>query len=127
MSRDERRAKPVVFLAFANEQEGRRDLRDLPEESRQLQSIMQDAEDRGLYELVVRTNATLDQIDEVFRRHGSRVAIFHFAGHADADRLLLESASGCRPMREKGMSLISTVVEANEPRGHARKRLMQAA
>jgi RNA polymerase sigma factor (sigma-70 family) len=29
--------------------------------------------------------------------------------------------------REKGTSLISTVCEANEPRGHARKRLMQAA
>ena len=37
MSRDESRAKPVVFLAFANEQEGRRYLRELPEESRQLQ------------------------------------------------------------------------------------------
>jgi transposase len=28
---------------------------------------------------------------------------------------------------EKGTSLISTVWEAKEPRGHARKRLMQAA
>ena len=51
-------------------------LRDLPEESRQLQSILQEAEDRGLCELVVRTNATLDLIDEVFRRHGCRMALF---------------------------------------------------
>jgi hypothetical protein len=43
MSSDENRAKPVVFLAFANEQEGRRYLRNLPEESRQLQSILQGA------------------------------------------------------------------------------------
>ena len=79
MSRDESRAKPVVFLAFANEQEGRRYLRELPEESRQLHAILQEAEDRGLCELVVRTNASLPVIDEVFRRHGCRVALFcHF-------------------------------------------------
>ena len=104
MSRDERRAKPVVFLAFANEQEGRRYLRDLPEESRQLQSILQEAEDRGLCELVVRTNVSLPVIDEVFRRHGSRVALFHFAGHADADRLLLESASGATAAHAEGLA-----------------------
>src|SRR5271166_3079341 len=104
MSRDESRAKPVVFLAFANEQEGRSYLRDLPEETRQLQSILQEAEDRGLCELVVRTNATLDLVDEVFRRHGSRVALFHFAGHADADRLLLESASGATAAHADGLA-----------------------
>jgi hypothetical protein len=47
MNRDDTRAKPVIFLAFANEQEGHHYLRDLPEESRQLQSILQEAEDRG--------------------------------------------------------------------------------
>jgi len=104
MTRDEARTKPVVFLAFANEQEGRRYLRDLPEESRQLQSILQEAEDRELCELVVRTNATLDVIDEVFRRYGSRVAIFHFAGHANADRLLLESASSAAAAHAEGLA-----------------------
>ena len=104
MSRDESRAKPVVFLAFANEQEGRRYLRELPEESRQLQSILHEAEDRGLCKLVVQTNATLDLIDEIFRRHGSRVAVFHFAGHANADRLLLESASGATAAHAEGLA-----------------------
>lgn len=64
MSGDENRAKPVVFLAFANEQEGQRYLRDLPEESRQLQSILPGAKDRNLCELEVRTNVTLFEIDE---------------------------------------------------------------
>jgi hypothetical protein len=104
MSRDERRAKPVVFLAFANEQEGLRYLRNLPEESRQLQSILQQAEDQGLCKLVPKTNVTLPEIDEVFRRHGSRVALFHFAGHADADRLLLESASGATAAHAEGLA-----------------------
>ena len=43
-------------------------------------------------------------IDEVFRRHGSRVALFHFAGHADADRLLLESASGATAAHAEGLA-----------------------
>jgi len=36
-------------------------------------------------------------------------------------------AGNYRSGREKGTSLISTVNEGKEPRGHARKRLMQAA
>lgn len=104
MSSDENRAKPVVFLAFANEQEGWRYLRDLPEESRQLRSILQGAKDRNLCELEVRTNVTLSEIDEVFRRHVSRVAIFHFGGHADAERLLMESAGGTKAAHAEGLA-----------------------
>ena len=96
--------RPVVFLAFANEQEGRRDLRKLPEETRELRSILQEADDRGLCKLEVRTNATLADLDEVFRRCGSRVAIFHFGGHADAERLLLESASGAMAAHAEGLA-----------------------
>jgi len=87
-------SRPVVFLAFANEQEGRRYLRDLPEEQRRLREIVQEAVDRGLCELEVRPNVTLDEIDQVFTRHGRRVAIFHYAGHAGPGGLLLESTSG---------------------------------
>jgi hypothetical protein len=104
MSSDGNRAKPVVFLSFANEQEGRRYLRDLPEESRQLQSILQGAKDRNLCELEVRTNVTLSEIDEVFRRHASLVAIFHFGGHADAERLLMESAEGTKAAHADGLA-----------------------
>ena len=87
-------AKPVIFLAFANELDGRRYLRDLPEEQRLLRDTLQEAVDRGLCELEVRTNATLDEIDKVFTRHRRRVAIFHYAGHAGPDRLMLEAARG---------------------------------
>ena len=47
--------------------------------------------------------------------------------------LLMEPAEGKRDFtdrpfeRENGTSLMSTVCEGGEPRGHARKRLMQAA
>ena len=82
---------PVIVLAFANEQEGHRYLRDLPEELRQLQAILEAAEGKGLCKLVVRPNAELKQIFETFTEHRDRVAIFHYGGHAGGDGLFLES------------------------------------
>ena len=84
---------PIIVLAFANEQEGRRYLRDLPEELRRLQEILKEAERNGLCRLEVLSNATLDQIFDVFTRNRDQVAILHYAGHADSGRLLLESSA----------------------------------
>ena len=84
-------ADPVTLLAFANDQEGHRYLRDLPEESRQLQAIFEAARRKGLCELVVRPNATLHEVFEAFTEYKDRVAIFHYGGHAGSDRLFLES------------------------------------
>src|SRR5271166_4784435 len=87
-------SKPVIFLAFANEQEGRRYLRNLPAELGELQEILEVAERKKLCKLVVRSNATLDGINKVFIEHGRNVAIFHYAGHTGPEGLLLESTSG---------------------------------
>ncbi|MBV8311609.1 MAG: CHAT domain-containing protein, partial [Planctomycetaceae bacterium] len=87
-------SKPVNFLAFANEQEGRRYLRNLPAELGELQEILEVAERKKLCKLVVRSNATLDGINKVFIEHGRNVAIFHYAGHTGPEGLLLESTSG---------------------------------
>jgi hypothetical protein len=83
---------PVILLAFANEQDGQRYLRDLPEELRRLQAILETAQGKGLCELVVRPNASLEQIFEAFTAYRDRVAILHYGGHAGGDRLFLESA-----------------------------------
>jgi hypothetical protein len=82
---------PVIVLAFANDQDGHRYLRDLPEELRQIQTILEASEGKGLCKLVVRPNAGLDQIFETFTEHRDRVAVFHYGGHAGGDRLLLEA------------------------------------
>jgi len=96
---------PIVLLAFANDQEGRRYLRDLPEEIRRLREILKQAERDGLCRLELLPNATLDQIFDVFTRNRDRVAIFHFAGHADGGRLLLESgAVGGSPAHAAGLA-----------------------
>jgi WD40 repeat protein len=95
----EKNNKPVIFLAFANEQGGEGHqgyLRKLPEEVRHLEEILERAESRGLCELVIKTNTTLEQILEVFQgaEFRDRVAIFHYGGHASSSGLYLESSDG---------------------------------
>ena len=48
------------------------------------------------WELVERSSATAAQIVEVFQSYGDRIAIFHYAGHADDYSLLLETAQGAQ-------------------------------
>jgi hypothetical protein len=91
--------KPVIFLAFANDRcdaDASRYLRNLPEEARRLRQALACAEQAGLCEVVVRQNATAADVLDVFQdpRHRDRVAVFHYGGHADGYRVLLESASG---------------------------------
>jgi hypothetical protein len=84
---------PVVVLAFANEQEGHRYLRDLPQELRKLQAIFEAAERKELCKLVIRPNATIEEIFGDLTEYRDRVAILHYGGHAGSDRLLLETTS----------------------------------
>ncbi len=86
--------KPVVFLAFANEHNGQRYLRDLPQEYRELRELFRGAKELGLCELEDQTNVTIDDIALVFKKYQGRIAIFHFGGHAGPGGLLLESPSG---------------------------------
>ncbi len=91
----EKNTKPVIFLAFANDQEqGQRYLRKLRNEAEQLRKILEQAE--KVCELVVRQNASLDNILDVFQnpKYKHRIAIFHFGGHANSYKLLLESPAG---------------------------------
>ena len=50
----------------------------------------------GLCRLEVLSNATLDQIFDVFTRNRNQVTILHYAGHADSGRLLFESSTAGR-------------------------------
>lgn len=100
-------SKPVIFLAFANEQEQpSRYLRQLPREVQCLREILNPVRQAGLCEMVERTNATLHDILAVFRDrdYRNRIAIFHFGGHANGYQLLLESGSGTNAADAGGLA-----------------------
>lgn len=88
---------PVIFLAFANPWDGNSAcLRNLPEEQRQIRGHLAMAENAGLCEIVERSNATIQEIFDVFQdvKYRDRIAIFHYGGHANGYELLLESDKG---------------------------------
>ncbi len=89
--------KPVIFLAFANDRvRPRAYLRNLPEELRSIRNALTEAVNAGVCEIVERANATLDDIIDVFQdqRFNGRIAVFHYGGHADSYKLLLEDSYG---------------------------------
>jgi WD40 repeat protein len=91
--------KPVIFLAFANDRVDRAGyLRNLAKEQREIRKALEKAKQAGLCEVIERFNATSDDILDVFqdKAYKDRIAIFHYGGHADCYRLLLESVTGAR-------------------------------
>lgn len=89
--------KPVIFLAFANDRGERIGyLRHLAEEARALEQILEKAEKDDLCEIVLRYNVTTDDLVRVFQNpnYRGRIAIFHYAGHANSYQLLLETPQG---------------------------------
>lgn len=83
--------KPIIFLAFANDQvEKDKRLQALAREQDELEKSLNLARMTGLCELVVKPNATVDNIIETFQTYRNRICIFHFAGHANGYQILLE-------------------------------------
>ena len=81
--------KPVIFLAFANDQDAGY-LYKLKDEKRQIEEALAPVQDI-LCEVVVKYPASLKDILKVFqdRRYRDRIAVFHHGGHAEDYRLLL--------------------------------------
>lgn len=94
--------QPVIFLAFANEYHQGRYLHKLVEEYQQLNAVLgpistNEGNAKGKYalcELIVRQNATIEDIFDVFQKYEERIAIFHYGGHADGYQLLLRGKGG---------------------------------
>ena len=62
-------AKPLILLAFANDQLGYHYLRDLPEERRQLEKLLQAVEDKYEDELGDRDKAPFEMEDHPQRHY----------------------------------------------------------
>jgi WD40 repeat protein len=91
--------KPVIFLAFANDRvDSAGYLRNIAKEQREIRKALEKAKQAGLCEVIERSNATIDDILDIFQDkvYKDRIAVFHYAGHADCYKLLLESVTGAR-------------------------------
>lgn len=95
--------RPVILLAFANDRiPGGRYLPAVATEARILREILDGVDQQGLCELVIRNPARARDIVDTFQdpRYRNRIAVFHFAGHAESYSLFLDSDSGATVPRD---------------------------
>ncbi|MGB0930358.1 MAG: CHAT domain-containing protein [Chitinophagales bacterium] len=87
-------SKPIVFLAFSNSDN--RPLSSLTEERRAIERYLTPLAEQGKCELIVKGDATLEDIFEVFnhRNNRNRIAVFHYAGHAGGNGLEMIHTDG---------------------------------
>ncbi len=88
--------KPIIYLAFANERSGPNGkgyLRNLGAELDGIRKALRPAELGGLIQVVFDPNAGINNILDTFATYRDQIAIFHYAGHAEDYRLILENVA----------------------------------
>jgi len=88
---------PVILLVYANDRvDPANHLRSLADEIGLIRDTLQPAKQAGHCEVLIEGNASAERVFAVFQdaQYRNRIAILHYAGHADGYRLLLESAAG---------------------------------
>ncbi len=80
--------RPKIVLAFANTPEPAEHLRQLNAERKEIYDLIKDdqvpLEDRTL------TEATLDSLEAEFDKFKADIQLFHFAGHADGEHIMMQ-------------------------------------
>ena len=79
---------PVIFLAFANDQDEHLSL--LGKERKSISQTLWEHEDNQQIKLVAESETSIEDVFAVFRRYKDQVAIFHYGGHASGTHLRLE-------------------------------------
>ncbi|HEU0300836.1 MAG TPA: hypothetical protein VFR37_15345, partial [Longimicrobium sp.] len=88
---------PYIVLALANDHGNpARRLRNLAREWSEIEKSLRPAEEANRCSIIRLPFATADMLFDAFQQHEhhGRIALLHFAGHADSYQLLLESADG---------------------------------
>lgn len=105
---NDRPLPPIFLLAYANERvELANHLRNLSYEINRIRDTLKPAEIRGYCQVLFEPNASADRIFSIFQdpNYRNRIAVFHYAGHANNYQLLLETASSAlSPINSEGLA-----------------------
>lgn len=92
------RQPPILFFAFANNESGRY-LDYLKRESTAVHQALLPVDAKGFVKVVREESAEVDDLFRLFTAYRGRIAVFHYAGHADGRQLDLEDQSaGMQPL-----------------------------
>lgn len=84
--------RPLLLLTFANQLDGY--LPNLKAESAAINAVLAPLHDKQTIEVYREESATATTVYDALMRFRDRIAIFHYAGHADGQRLYLEDNAG---------------------------------
>lgn len=84
--------RPVILLTFANQQDAYLD--KLKDESKRLNDVLSYHHDKKTIEVYREESTTLDDLSKAIDRFADRIVMFHYAGHADGERLYFEESAG---------------------------------
>lgn len=82
----------LIFLAFANDADSHLEL--LKEESERIFKALEEPERKSYIKIHREESADIEEVFEGFTRYMDQISIFHYAGHADGEGLLLEGGRG---------------------------------
>lgn len=112
---------PVILLAFADYRtDSDKHLRELGDEQDGIMDALRPAEEAGLCQVEYIANVTAEKLIEAFNRWP--VAVFHFAGHANGFKLMLEESiygEGLASFLAKQTQLELIFLNACATAGHA--------
>lgn len=77
--------RPVYLLCFANQQDDY--LPKLQEESQKINDTLSHLHDKGVLEVYREESVSVDSLAKALVRFRDRIEIFHYAGHANGERL----------------------------------------
>lgn len=98
--------KPIIFLAFANDQvDTTQYLRNLDAERKGIKKALSHLELSEDLEIIEEVNISLEEIFDIFQaaRYQNRIVGFHYGGHADGFSLLLNVAAGNEQIEGSGI------------------------
>ncbi|MCP4437446.1 MAG: CHAT domain-containing protein [Aureispira sp.] len=84
--------RPVILLTFANQQDAYLD--KLKDESKRLNDVLSYHHDKGTIEVYREESTTIDDLGKAIDRFANRIVMYHYAGHADGERLYFEENAG---------------------------------
>ncbi|MDW3651813.1 MAG: CHAT domain-containing protein [Bacteroidia bacterium] len=87
--------KPVIFLAFANP--SLNPLSELIEENKVIYRTLLSGEEEDRYMIHQEAHTSINSLFYYLNRFSNRVFLFHFAGHADMDHILLQEEGSDTP------------------------------
>ena len=104
MHHQNRKRPPVIFLAFANDQDAYLD--SIKEEGDTIETYLANHEDNGFISVKYKGQTSIENIFNTINRHGKQLTIFHFGGHAYGSGLQLHGALGTQKAYTKGLAQV---------------------